>query len=214
MSKPLLSGQLHEVAHTAFKFEKNGMNKGPKMLLREYDNFLGPMATDLSLSLDAAVNIRAPRFDNVAHNGMRNANTVSHVAEAVGRQVYQHVASGRIALTIGGDHSIAIGSVAGSANAVKRTLHMDVGVVWVDAHADIRMPGDLSIGNLNRMQLAWLSGLVTEKIGFKPFHWLDEENRISLKKLVYVGLRHVSKNEQKTLSDEGVKVFSVKDVER
>lgn len=118
------------------------------------------------------------------------------------------------ALTIGGDHSIAIGSVAGLANAVKRTLHMDVGVAWVDAHADIRMPGDLSIGNLNRMQLAWLSGLVKEKIGFKPFHWLDEENKISLKKLVYVGLRHVSKNEQKTLSDEGVKVFSVKDVER
>ena len=59
-----------------------------------------------------------------------------------------------MALTLGGDHSIAIGTVAGSA-----AVYPNLGVIWVDAHADINTPSSTSSGNLHGCPVSFLMGL-------------------------------------------------------
>jgi arginase len=116
-------------------------------------------------------------------------------------------------LTLGGDHSIAIGTIAGSAQAVKERLGKEIAVIWVDAHADINTPESSPSGNIHGMPLAFLTGLAKEdKEEF--FGWIKEEQRLNIKKLVYIGLRDVDPVEKRILRENGVKAFSMFDVDR
>ena len=71
---------------------------------------------------------------------MKRPAAVSAATRRLSEQVHAHAAAGRFVLTLGGDHSIAIGSIAGVARAVRRRLGRELAVVWVDAHADINTP--------------------------------------------------------------------------
>jgi len=62
--------------------------------------------------------------------GMKKPKTVSAVTQALAGQVYEHAKEGRLVLTLGGDHSIAIGTIAGVAKAVRERTGKEVGVVW------------------------------------------------------------------------------------
>jgi arginase family enzyme len=105
---------------------------------------------------------------------MLNPRTVSAVAQKLSQQVYEHASQGRMVLTLGGDHSIAIGSISGTARAVRERLGQDIGVVWVDAHADINTPETSDSGNVHGMPVAWLAGLCREADP-QLFGWLNEE---------------------------------------
>jgi len=61
---------------------------------------------------------------------MKKPKTVSAVTQALAGQVYEHAREGRLVLTLGGDHSIAIGTIAGVAKAVRERTGREVGVVW------------------------------------------------------------------------------------
>lgn len=147
------------------------------------------------------------------HRGMKNPLAVSAVTEKLSSQVYEHASKGRFVLTLGGDHSIAIGTISGTARALKERLGRDMAVIWVDAHADINTPETSDSGNIHGMPLAFLTGLASEKPG-APFGWLKDDQRISVKKLVYIGLRDVDRGEKKILREHGIKAFSMHDVDR
>jgi arginase len=66
----------------------------------------------------------------------------------------QACSQGKLALTLGGDHSVAIGTVSGSAS-----VYPGLGVIWVDAHADINTPLSTSSGNLHGCPVSFLMGL-------------------------------------------------------
>jgi arginase len=143
---------------------------------------------------------------------MKNPRAVSLVTQTLCGQVYEHARQGRFALTLGGDHSIAIGSIAGVAKAVRERLGRDMAVVWVDAHADINTPETSASGNIHGMPVAFLTGLA--KGEGEVFGWLEEKNLISVKKLVYIGLRDVDRGEKKILKENGIKAFSMHDIDR
>jgi arginase len=147
------------------------------------------------------------------HRGMKKPRAVSAVTEALSQQVYDHAKEGRFVLTLGGDHSIAIGTISGTAKAVRERLDRDMAVIWVDAHADINTPETSDSGNIHGMPVAFLTGLASDKPD-APFGWIKDEHRVSVKKLVYIGLRDVDRGEKKILRENGIKAFSMHDIDR
>lgn len=151
--------------------------------------------------------------DDPDYRAMKRPLAVSAVTEKLCEQVYEHAKEGRCVLTLGGDHSIAIGSVAGTARAIRERLNREMALIWVDAHADINTPESSESGNIHGMPVAFLTGLAME--GRKDvFGWLKEENLVSLKKLVYIGLRDVDRGEKKILREHGIRAFSMHDVDK
>lgn len=73
--------------------------------------------------------------DDPSHRSMKRPKAVSAVTQKLSRQVYEQSSKGRLVLTLGGDHSIAIGTISGSARATRERLARDIAVIWVDAHA-------------------------------------------------------------------------------
>ncbi|KAK4498441.1 hypothetical protein PRZ48_011099 [Zasmidium cellare] len=151
--------------------------------------------------------------DDPDYRNMKKPRAVSAVTKQLSSQVYEHARDGRFVLTLGGDHSIAIGTISGTAKAIRERLGREMAVIWVDAHADINTPETSDSGNIHGMPVSFLTGLAKESED-KPFGWLKEEQRISVSKLVYIGLRDVDRGEKKILRDNGVKAFSMHDVDR
>ncbi|XP_071369966.1 arginase-1 [Centroberyx affinis] len=110
---------------------------------------------------------------------------------------------------LGGDHSLAIGSVLGHAAAVQQQLSL----VWVDAHADINTPLSSPTGNLHGQPVSYLLHELQAKIPVLPnFSWVKP--CIAAKDLVYIGLRDVDPEEHYILKFLGIKVFSMTEVDR
>ena len=147
------------------------------------------------------------------HRGMKKPRAVSAVTEALSQQVYDHAKEGRFVLTLGGDHSIAIGTISGTAKAIRERLGRDMAVIWVDAHADINTPETSDSGNIHGMPVAFLTGLASDEPD-APFGWIKDEHRVSVKKIVYIGLRDVDRGEKKILRENWIKAFSMHDIDR
>lgn len=147
------------------------------------------------------------------YRNMKNPLAVSAVTKQLSNQVYDHAKRGRLVLTLGGDHSIAIGTIAGTSKAIKERLGREMAVIWVDAHADINTPETSGSGNIHGMPVAFLTGLAKEEKA-DIFGWLGDEKALSLKKLVYIGLRDIDKGEKKILRENGVKAFSMHDIDK
>lgn len=151
--------------------------------------------------------------DDPDYRKMKRPKAVSAVTKALSEQVYEHALKGRFVLTLGGDHSIAIGTIAGMAKAVRERLGREMAVIWVDAHADINTPETSESGNIHGMPVAFITGLATERRE-DIFGWIKKEHMLSVKKLVYIGLRDVDKGEKKILKEHGIRAFSMHDIDR
>lgn len=111
-----------------------------------------------------------------------------------------------LALTLGGDHSIAIGTVAGTFST-----YPNAGLIWIDAHADINTPLTTDSGNLHGCPVAFVMGL--DSHAFPPeLQWVPKV--LDPKKIAYIGLRDVDKGEKKILKDLGIAAFSMYHVDR
>lgn len=146
--------------------------------------------------------------------GMKKPRAVSAVTERLSQQVYEHAKEGKFVLTLGGDHSIAIGTISGTAKAIRERMGgREMAVIWVDAHADINTPETSPSGNIHGMPVAFLTGLAKEERK-DIFGWLQKEHLVSVNKLVYIGLRDVDRGEKKILRENGIKAFSMHDIDK
>ena len=151
---------------------------------------------------------------DIEYRNMKRPLAVSAVTQQLSVQVYEHAREGRCVLTLGGDHSIAIGTIAGTAKAIRERLDgREMAVIWVDAHADINTPETSDSGNIHGMPVAFLTGLAKEDRK-DVFGWLEKEQMISVRKLVYIGLRDVDRGEKKILREHGIKAFSMHDIDK
>ena len=196
---------------------KPGVDAAPTALIDS--GLISQLRDDLGLRIhhDGQVHsyagILPPAAADPDHRGMKRPKAVSAVTRALARQVHEHASRGRFVLTLGGDHSIAIGTIGGSARAVRERLGRELAVIWVDAHADINTPETSASGNIHGMPVAFLTGLARggeEGV----FGWIREENRISPRKLVYIGLRDIDRGEKGILKENGIKAYSMHDIDR
>lgn len=194
---------------------KSGVDAAPMALIEA--GLLDQLKDDLefNISFDGQVHNYAhviPKQDE-DHRKMKSPRSSSAVNKELSQQVYEHASKGRFVLTLGGDHSIAIGSISGTAKATRERLGREIGVIWVDAHADINTPETSDSGNIHGMPVAFLTGLAKEERE-DIFGWIRDEHRISTKKIVYIGLRDIDKGEKKILRENGIKAFSMHDIDR
>lgn len=135
---------------------------------------------------------------------IKNGEWVSRVTQAVAVDVHSAISQGIIPITLGGDHSIAIGTVAGSAS-----YYTDLGVIWVDAHADINPPAQSLSGNLHGCPVSFVTGLAGSP---KHFDWVP--SCLPLGRLVYIGLRDVDEAEKLIIRQNKIKAYSMYDVDK
>lgn len=136
---------------------------------------------------------------------LKNVRYTSAVARDVMKQVSAACSQGSLALTIGGDHSLAMGTISGSLS-----VYPDLGVVWVDAHADINTPETTTSGNLHGMPVSFLMGLAFNE---KFNEWLPSA-KLHPSRLVYIGLRDLDPGEKELLKKYNVKAFSMHEVDK
>uniref|UniRef100_A0A8C0IXS5 Arginase n=1 Tax=Chelonoidis abingdonii TaxID=106734 RepID=A0A8C0IXS5_CHEAB len=124
--------------------------------------------------------------DHPYHNA-KNPRTVGRANEKLASAVEEVKKDGRTCLVVGGDHSLAIGSISGHAKTEP--------VIWFDAHADINTPLTSLSGNMHGQPVAFL--LKELKVSGVPgFEWLKP--CLSAEDIVYIGLRDVDDAEQPT----------------
>jgi arginase len=141
---------------------------------------------------------------------IKRPRTVGIVNKIIRDQIYHHVKMGRLALQIGGDHSMALGTISGVAKGIKERLGQDIKVIWVDAHADINTPETTETGNLHGMPVSFLMNLVKTKV--EGLDWI--EPCLKPENLVYIGLRDVDKDEKEILKKYKIKAFSMHEIDR
>ena len=122
--------------------------------------------------------------------------------------VLKTLEAGKVPLVLGGDHSVAAGTVSGVAKYYRRK-NQKIGLIWIDAHTDMNTPETSPSGNVHGMPLAALMGLGPSELGniyeFSPK--VDPEN------CVLVGIRDVDNFEKENIRKAGVEVFTMRDID-
>ncbi|THH19480.1 hypothetical protein EW146_g1709 [Bondarzewia mesenterica] len=146
---------------------------------------------------------------------LKNPRLVSKVTEAVAKVVGDHAKQGQLPLTLGGDHSLAMGTIGGTLSK-----YPDLTVIWVDAHADINTPETTDSGNIHGMPVSFLTSLAdsssvrlissNEPV---PFAWLDSIH-LPPSRIAYIGLRDVDAGEKALLREQNIAAFSMHEVDR
>lgn len=139
------------------------------------------------------------------HPKLRNLGAVVEACTKLAEQVATAVEHKKFPLVLGGDHSIAIGTLAGLAQHYK-----NLGVIWYDAHADMNTAETSPSGNIHGMPLAVAMGLGHEKLT----HIGGEQPKINPKNLVIIGARSVDEGERELIKEKGIKVYSMHEIDR
>eukprot|EP01083_Nonionella_stella_P083479 230863_1 len=149
-----------------------------------------------------------PDSDKHDTKGASHSGSVGNSTKKLADMVHESSKNGNFCVVIGGDHSLAIGSVSGMLKT-----HPDLGVLWVDAHADLHVPESSSSGNIHGMSVGFLMRRVKpgDVSGFK---WLDNVPPLSNDRLVYIGLREVDADEKIAIKELGIKTFSMHSVDK
>ena len=117
---------------------------------------------------------------------------------------------GGLPLVVGGDHSLAAGSVAATAEFINKREEKPLGLIWVDAHGDINTPASSDSGNVHGMPLASLLGPEPAELsrigGFSP--------KVSPQHTVLIGIRNLDAREKEILRASGAHVFTMKEIDR
>jgi len=148
--------------------------------------------------------VRHPGDDN-----KRYVDDIAAVCESLFSTAAAALADGGLPLVLGGDHSLAAGSVAATA-AWARERGGRIGLIWVDAHGDMNTPASTTSGNVHGMPLAALLGSdPTELAGIGGFH-----PKIDPAHTVLIGVRNLDDKEKQRVRDSRIHVFTMMDVDR
>ncbi|HEX7284822.1 MAG TPA: arginase [Candidatus Angelobacter sp.] len=126
--------------------------------------------------------------------------------------VYKTLEAGKFPLVLGGDHSVAAGTVAGVAQFFReqrRVQEQKIGLIWIDAHADINTPETSPSGNVHGMPLAAILGLgpadLANIYNFAP--------KVAPENCVLVGVRDIDAREKENIKETGIEVYTMRDID-
>jgi arginase len=193
-------------APTDYGANRRGVDMGPSAI--RYAG-LADQLRDADIEPVDAGDVQAPRaeerspetlppHDETAKFFEETKRVCSQLSEAVATAL----TADELPLVLGGDHSVAIGSVSGSAAAEP------IGAIWFDAHADLNTPESSPSGNIHGMPLAAALGIG----GFGDDAWATAPN-LREKNVVLVGLRSVDEAEKRLLDEREITVFTMSDID-
>ena len=186
---------------------RRGVDMGPSALrvasLNERLASLGYKVEDLG-------NIHVVQAESVAE-GTTTARYLNEIAATCTRLaglVESSVEAGKFPIVLGGDHSVAIGTIAGLSHEYRKQ-DKKIGLVWIDAHADMNTPETSPSGNIHGMPLACCVGLgpteLTHIYGYAP--------KVDPRNVAVIGLRSVDADERRNVQRTGVHAYTMRDID-
>ena len=173
--------------------DRRGVDMGPSAIryarLKESLERLGIAVTD-----HGNLRVPVPESATIDEQNAKYYPIIKAVCDELAQVVENVIRSGAFPLVLGGDHSIAMGTIAGVARARGKAP----GVIWVDAHGDINTPLTSPSGNVHGM----------------PVHFALESHAVDPRRMVFIGLRDVDEGEKRVIRELGVKAFTMADVDR
>jgi len=188
-----------------FGASRRGVDMGPSAI--RYSG-LKSAITALNINYRDFGNIDVPvpekEYDN-SDIKLKYIDKINTVNSTLAKKVSQSLLEGNTPLILGGDHSIAVGSLMGAQSVLK-----NIGVLWMDAHGDFNTENTTLSGNLHGMSLAASTGIGASRMTeFKD----KNINFVNPEKVAIVGVRSLDKEEGELLRKSGVSVFTMEDID-
>lgn len=143
-----------------------------------------------------------------ANDKLKYLSEISKACEELATEVHTILGAGELPLILGGDHSIAIGSISG-ASSYFRERGEAVGLIWFDAHADMNTPETTPSGNIHGMPLAALLGFgapeLTHVAGFAP--------KLEPRYCAHIGARDIDQGERELIRRLGMRFFTMREID-
>lgn len=171
---------------------------------------LSAAISKLGYTLTTETDIPVPAMETRQTNNTeaRFKEEILAVCESLADVSRQSIENGEFPLVIGGDHSIAMGTVAGVAAHFKKS-NQDLGLIWFDAHGDMNLPGSSPSGNVHGMPLAHLLGHgdpdLSSVLGMSP--------AVKPGHVVLIGIRDIDRVEREFIRESGVTAFTMRDID-
>jgi len=171
---------------------------------------LGAQLRRLGFSVAREDDIPAPAMETrtVEDEKARYKPQILEVCTQLATEVKRHIEDGAFPLVLGGDHSIAMGTVAGTASYF-RDRGESLGLIWFDAHGDMNVPGVSPSGNIHGMPLAHLLGKgdpdLRDILGFHP--------KVKPENVALIGIRDIDAGERKIIRDAGIHAFTMREID-
>jgi arginase len=186
---------------------RRGVDMGPSAIriadLERGLERLGHQVTDFG-----DIDVMIPETQEIGSAKLRYKAAIMAACEALRHEVERSLRSGRMPLVLGGDHSIAIGSVAGVSNHF-RERGESVGLLWFDAHGDANTPETTPSGNIHGMSLA-------VSLGFGDADLVALGGRapkIDPRKTAIIGVRDLDPGERTFLKQCGARVYTIREID-
>lgn len=182
---------------------RRGVDMGPSVI--RVSNLAGRLKS-LGHHVEDAGNVHCfnPESLQMVDERVRFIDEVVIVCEEVASMVRMAVNDGSFPLVLGGDHSIAMGTVAGLASAGKR-----FGLIWMDAHGDFNTPETSPSGDVHGMPLASILGYGHPRLinigGISP--------KVAPENTALIGIRKIDREEQKELVNSGISIFTMREID-
>ncbi|MCR2823754.1 arginase [Lederbergia panacisoli] len=149
--------------------------------------------------------VKVNRLAEVDSTTLKNLRAIANISEEIANSIYKVIENKRFPLVFGGDHSMAIGTIAGISK-----YYQNLGVIWFDAHGDLNTEETSPSGNIHGMPLAASLGLghpaLTGIGGYAP--------KVSPENIVIIGARDLDKGERELIKSQNIKVFTMHEIDR
>lgn len=142
-------------------------------------------------------------MDTYHDQKMKHIETISHYNEQLADKIYQSLLCDKKVITIGGDHSLAVGTVAGSSSYHK------VGVLWIDSHGDINNEKVTETGNVHGFPLAACIGLGPQCLN----DCYKSNTKVAKENIVIFGCSDLDKSEEQIIIENNLKVYRYLDIQ-
>jgi arginase len=187
--------------------DRRGVDMGPSVIrvagLHEKLVRLGIQVED-----SGNIEVRVAEQFHYGEKTQMYLSEISSVCSRLAAKVFQTLEDGKLPLVLGGDHSIAAGSVAGASSFYRRRGQR-IGLIWIDAHADFNTPETSPSGNVHGMPLASLLGFGPQGLGeiegFSP--------KVASVNTVVIGVRSVDDTEKANVRASGMRVVTMKELD-
>lgn len=148
---------------------------------------------------------RPNRREPIREDNLRNLHEVVEANVHLSKVVEEEITKGRFPLVLGGDHSIAIGSLAGISKHYE-----NLGVIWYDAHGDINTVETSPSGNIHGMPLAVSLGLGHKRLT----DIMGEAPNVKPENIVLIGIRDLDEGEKEMIKKYNIKVYTMHEIDR
>lgn len=186
---------------------RRGVDMGPSALraarLQDRLRLLGHEVEDMG-NLPVVI----PETQQVGDDCVRYLDEIADVCRGIANRVGQIADEASIPLLVGGDHSIAVGSLTGMARSIRKR-QSNIGLIWLDAHADMNTPATTPSGSIHGMALACIIGHGADSLvqlnGQVPI--------VAPKNVALIGVRDIDRLEQANVIESGIHVFTMRDID-